>query len=212
MRIGYLLEWSATRKDGVNMKTGDVASFLGVKAVTVRKYALALEKAGYLVERSDSNNRSYTEKDAMVMHELATLCKDSGISVEKAAMLVAARNSQFLTDTGNANMPAVNAENRYDKRYDQALELLKQMTEHSKQQAGDMASMREQLELQSSGIAALQQELEETKKFLAASAERKWWNIFHRSPDKPVPGDRDPEMEWNRKKQRERDIYTPGRG
>ncbi|MGO4953569.1 hypothetical protein [Paenibacillus sp. DRB1-1] len=194
------------------MKTGDVASFLGVKAVTVRKYAMALEKAGYLLERSDSNNRSYTEKDAMVMRELATLCKDSGISVEKSAMIVTARHMQFLSDTGDGNMPVINGESRHDKRYDQAIELLKQMAERSQQQAGDMASMREQMELQSNGIAALQKELEATKQLLAASQERKWWQFLRRSTDKPEQGGPDPETEWNRKKQRERDIYTPGRG
>jgi len=194
------------------MKTGDVASFLGVKAVTVRKYAMALEKAGYLLERSETNNRSYTEKDAMVMRELATLCKDSGISVEKSAMIVTARHMQFLSDMEASNMPVASEENRYDKRYDKAIELLKQMAEHSQQQAGDMASMREQMELQSDGIAALQQELAETKQLLAASQERKWWQIFRRSADKPEQGGPDPETEWNRKKQRERDIYTPGRG
>ncbi|URJ38188.1 hypothetical protein MF625_005059 (plasmid) [Paenibacillus polymyxa] len=194
------------------MKTGDVASFLGVKAVTVRKYAMALEKAGYLLERSDSNNRSYTEKDAMVMRELATLCKDSGISVEKSAMIVTARHMQFLSDTEASNMPVASEGNRYDKRYDQAIELLKQIAEHSQQQAGDMASMREQLEQQNSGIAALQQELLETKQLLAATADRKWWNFFRRSTDKVDPAAPDPETEWNRKKQRERDIYTPGRG
>jgi DNA-binding transcriptional MerR regulator len=194
------------------VKTGDVASFLGVKAVTVRKYAMALEKAGYLLERSDSNNRSYTEKDAMVMRELATLCKDSGISVEKSAMIVTARHMQFLSDTEALNMPVASEENRYDKRYDQAIELLKQMAEHSQQQAGDVASMREQMELQSNGIAALQKELEETKQLLAAAQERKWWQFLRRSTDKPEQGGPDPETEWNRKKQRERDIYTPGRG
>lgn len=187
------------------MKTADVASFLGVKAVTVRKYALALEKAGYLVERSDSNNRTYSEKDAMVMRELATLCKDSGISVEKSAMIVTARHMQFLSDTGDGNMPVINGESRHDKRYDQAFELLKQMAEHSKQQAGDIASMRD-------GIAALQEELAETKRLLAASSERKWWQFLRRNVDKPEQGGPDPETEWNRKKQRERDIYTPGRG
>ncbi|MFK4475790.1 DNA-binding transcriptional MerR regulator [Paenibacillus sp. RC73] len=194
------------------MKTADVASFLGVKAVTVRKYALALEKAGYLVERSDSNNRTYGEKDAMIMRELATLCKDSGISVEKAAMVVAAKHMQFLAATGDVNMPVLNDESRYDKRYDQALELLQQMTEYSKQQAGDMASMRSEIGLQSDSIADLKRELLETKKLLAASSERKWWNFFRRREESHDPAAPDPEADWNRKKQRERDIYTPGRG
>ncbi|MEK5090507.1 MerR family transcriptional regulator [Paenibacillus sp. FSL M8-0228] len=191
------------------MKTADVASFLGVKPVTVRKYATALEKAGYIVERSDSNNRSYTEKDAMMMKELATLCKDNGISIEKGATFIAAKNIRL---SGATEAVVATAENRYDERYDQALELLKQMSEHSKQQAGDIASMRAQMEQQSSGIAALQQELEETKKLLDSSLQRKWWNFFRRNADKLDQGERDPEMVWKKKKQREQDIYTPGRG
>lgn len=197
---------------GDSLKTADVASFLGVKAVTVRKYALALEKAGYLVERSDSNNRTYSEKDAMVMRELATLCKDIGLSVEKAAMAVAAKHMRFLSDTGDGNMPVLGDENRYDERYDQAIELLKQMAEHSQQQAGDMASIRAEMQLQSESIEALQRELAETKRLLAASSERKWWNFFRRREESHDLAEPDPEVQWNRKQQRERDIYTPGRG
>jgi DNA-binding transcriptional MerR regulator len=192
-----------------SMKTADVASFLGVKAVTVRKYATALEKAGYLVERRDTNNRSYTERDARVMQELVMICKHSGMSVEKGATVVAAKYMEFLADTEPVVMSNTS---RYDKQYDQAIELLRSMSDSSKQQAGDIASMRTQIELQSSGIAALQQELAETKKLLAASSERKWWNFFRRSTDKPDQDGRDPEIEWIRKKQREQDIYTPGRG
>jgi len=44
--------------------TKDIADMLGVEAVTIRKYALALEKAGYIVDRINGKNRAYSERDA----------------------------------------------------------------------------------------------------------------------------------------------------
>ncbi|MDT2262665.1 hypothetical protein P7H12_01920 [Paenibacillus larvae] len=69
--------------------TKDMAAMLGIETVTVRKYALALEKAGYIISRDDKDRRTYSDVDAMALQQLFTLRERSGMTVEKSAEMVA---------------------------------------------------------------------------------------------------------------------------
>ncbi|MEE4565937.1 DUF3967 domain-containing protein [Paenibacillus polymyxa] len=202
------------------MKTADMARFLDVQAVTVRKYATALEKAGYLFERIDGKNREYNEQDVTIMKELTTLCNRSGLGVEKAAFVVVTRFKERLTDDTEKSFPAVlTPEERRIERYGDALQIIQTISEqnaalieHMNHQDEEIARLHKRMDEQNHNLSAILRESLEAKRMIAATQERKWWNFFRRSPDKPDQGERDPETEWNRKKQRERDIYTPGRG
>lgn len=74
--------------------TSEIADMLGVEAVTVRKYALALEKAGYIVERDAGDRRTYNERDAMAFQQLKALRERSGMSVEMAASVISSRHKE----------------------------------------------------------------------------------------------------------------------
>jgi DNA-binding transcriptional MerR regulator len=98
--------------------TKDLAEMLGIEAVTVRKYALALEKAGYIVDRSDSDRRAYSEKDAMVFQQLKALRDRNAFNVETAAMVVASKHikasESVSLSPSEKNSPDVM---QYDERY-----------------------------------------------------------------------------------------------
>lgn len=81
--------------------TKDLADMLGVEAVTIRKYALALEKAGYDIDRSDGKNRSYSERDAMAFKYMQTIRSRTGITVEAAADVVATKNKTDIANNGS---------------------------------------------------------------------------------------------------------------
>lgn len=74
--------------------TSDIAEMLGVEAVTVRKYALALEKFGYIVERDAGDRRVYSERDAMAFQQLKALRERSGMSVDNAATVITMRYNE----------------------------------------------------------------------------------------------------------------------
>lgn len=92
---------------------------LAVEAVTIRKYCQALERAGYVINRSNGKDRVYTEKDAMTLKYLQTIRSRSGLSVESACLVVMARK---MTDTENEsvidNIGDAGILTRYANQYD----------------------------------------------------------------------------------------------
>ncbi|RGL29685.1 DUF3967 domain-containing protein [Paenibacillus polymyxa] len=173
-----------------------------------------------MFERIDGKNREYNEQDVTIMKELTTLCNRSGLGVEKAAFVVVTRFKERLTDDTEKSFPAVvTPEERQIERYGETLHIIETikeqnaaLIEHMNRQDEEIARLHKRMDEQNHNLSVILRESLEAKRMIAATQERKWWNFFRRSPDKPDQGERDPETEWNRKKQRERDIYTPGRG
>lgn len=99
--------------------TRDIADMLGVEAVTVRKYALALEKYGFSVYRSDGKNRSFSEQDVMAFRQLMTLRERSGVNVETAAQIVASKHKGVTVDSVSiVHNDGEALPQHYDDRYD----------------------------------------------------------------------------------------------
>lgn len=108
--------------------TKDLADMLGIEAVTIRKYALALEKAGYIVDRSDTDRRTYSEKDAMVFQQLKALRDRNAFNVETAAMVVASKHLKASESVSLTPME-VNSPDKmqYDERYTMLVQKLDQV-------------------------------------------------------------------------------------
>lgn len=99
--------------------TRELADMLGVEAVTIRKYALALEKYGFSVYRSDGKNRSFSESDVMVFQQLKTLRERSGVNVETAAQLVASKqNTDTQKNVSIVHNDDITLQDQYDQRYE----------------------------------------------------------------------------------------------
>lgn len=100
----------------VRYTTKDIADRLGVEAVTVRKYALALEKAGYNIDRSDGKNRSYNATDVMAFQYMQSIRSQTSITVEEAANLVAHKNNvATAADTSIVHSEGEASQERYDQ-------------------------------------------------------------------------------------------------
>ncbi|WP_336775373.1 MerR family transcriptional regulator [Paenibacillus sp. MMO-58] len=100
----------------------EVADLLGIEAVTVRKYSLALEKFGYNVERSDGKNRDFSERDVMALKYLQTIRARTSITVDEAAQLVANRELNDMHSESNIVRSVEDAFSgdiikRYETRY-----------------------------------------------------------------------------------------------
>lgn len=99
----------------IRYTTKDIADKLGVEAVTVRKYALALEKAGYSIERSDGKNRSYNATDVMAFQYMQSIRSQTSITVEEAANLVAQKNNNATeNDTSIVHSESETLPDRYE--------------------------------------------------------------------------------------------------
>ncbi|MED0988104.1 DUF3967 domain-containing protein [Bacillus paramycoides] len=67
----------------------EVYNRLGVSGSTLRKYSDVLEREGYDVKKNSRGRREYTEFDVMLIEQLVELSKQDGMSLEKAAKMMA---------------------------------------------------------------------------------------------------------------------------
>ncbi|MBE7106169.1 DUF3967 domain-containing protein [Bacillus cereus] len=67
----------------------EVYKRLGVSGSTLRKYSDVLEREGYDVKKSSRGRREYTEFDVLLIEQLVELSKQDGMTLEKAAKLIA---------------------------------------------------------------------------------------------------------------------------
>lgn len=176
--------------------TKEISEMLGVKAVTVRKYAAALEKAGYIVSKGATGHREYSEEDATAFRQLQALCERSGMTVETAAEVVSTRHQRASESVA----PAIIGEEsrvieQYNERYNEALELIGQLVEANRTQADQMDRLHKRMDEQHSNISLILREMQETRRMIAATTGRKWWEFWK----KDLPDGPDPETNWNRK-------------
>lgn len=166
----------------------EIAAILGVKPVTVRKYAAALEDAGYIVERSDSGHRVYSEVDATVYRELQALCERSGMTVEKAAMVVATQHVRARGSVAPAVIEQQNAiAQRYEERYTEMMGIIETLKEQNER-------LNKRMEEQNTNVSVILREILETKKLLIEKNNRKWWKFWGKGAQVVDPND--PEQAW----------------
>lgn len=168
--------------------TKDVAEMLGVEAVTIRKYCQALERAGYVINRSNGKDRTYTEKDAMTLKYLQAIRNKSGLSVEAACLVVQAKK---FTDTDNEsvsdNIGEAVALTRYANQYDSLTakvdaqaEQIGQLIELNRALVERLDSREEYERKRDSQVtemlAAIREQKEATKQLAAAKENRTLWD------------------------------------
>lgn len=165
--------------------TKDIADMLGVEPVTVRKYAQALEHAGYNVARINGKDRRYTDEDVMTLRYMQTIRSRSGLSVEAAAI---ASQAKKVADTRKKN----DSENigdlvefdRYDKQYDALAEQVASLVEMNRQLV-ERLDRRDEYEKKRDDqviemLAAIREQKEVMRQLAAAQNSKRtlWGRIF----------------------------------
>lgn len=175
--------------------TKEISEIIGVKAVTVRKYAGELEKAGYSVSKSASGHREYSEEDATAFRHMKALCEQSGMTVELAAKVVSAKHLK----ASESIAPMINAgENQiveqYDGRYTEMIGIMKSMADQNNQQAAELDRLHKRMDDQNANITVILREVLETRRMVAAANDKKWWQPWKKSL--ALPDLSDPETRW----------------
>ncbi|HHC3419118.1 TPA: hypothetical protein ACN7HN_005482 [Klebsiella pneumoniae] len=99
--------------------TKEIADTLKISESAVRKYALALEKAGYEFEKSGTA-RLFKHHDVEVFRKINKLTENSKLNVEYAVTVVMSRNTQTTSTVAGSNaVISTNQENTM--QYDAAL-------------------------------------------------------------------------------------------
>jgi DNA-binding transcriptional MerR regulator len=179
----------------------DIAAMIDIAESTVRKYAAALEGAGYPFTKDGEGEKAariFTESDAMVIRHLKDLREKTNIPVEQAAQLISAKHPKGMTQVAafDAIAPKVdldaviNAINeRHDKRYsdletkvDSLMDLNKALLERldKREQAAAIAAASEDQreEREKERDAKLTQVLREIQEAKAAANKSVWSRLF----------------------------------
>ncbi|MEH7043892.1 DUF3967 domain-containing protein [Bacillus thuringiensis] len=69
--------------------SNEVYSRLGISGSTLRKYSDVLEREGFDVRKNTRGRREYTEFDVVLIEQLVELSKQDGMTLEKAAKMIA---------------------------------------------------------------------------------------------------------------------------
>ncbi|MCQ6281307.1 MerR family transcriptional regulator [Bacillus sp. EB600] len=79
--------------------TKDIAKIVGIQNQKVRKYAQALEKAGYKFTRNDRGFRVFTDIDVPLIQEIIKLSYDTGMNIEQIALKVVKQQNSNTDST-----------------------------------------------------------------------------------------------------------------
>ncbi|OOR20555.1 DUF3967 domain-containing protein [Bacillus cereus] len=77
--------------DEIVYSASEVYKRLGISDSTLRKYMEVLQRENYVVKKDNRGRRQYTEHDVMVIDKLIELSKHDGMTLEKAAKMIAQR-------------------------------------------------------------------------------------------------------------------------
>ena len=151
--------------------TKDIANIVGIATPTVRKYAQALEKAGYTFIKNDQGFRIFTDKDIQIFERMKEMSNDTGMPVDRiASMLVSEQKNDASDPIRIESEVATPLENelkmidesdigRIDRQYEALLkeiQELKQIVIAQQKYIDERLNTRDELLLQS--IRALQEQ------------------------------------------------------
>lgn len=120
--------------------SNEVYSRLGVSGSTLRKYSDVLEREGYDVKKNSRGRREYTEFDVVLIEQLVELSKQDGMTLEKAAKMIA---KQF--GIANKKMESQGNPVPYQMQYQFQQQYSAMMEEINKVQQANLLEMEKRL-------------------------------------------------------------------
>jgi DNA-binding transcriptional MerR regulator len=104
-------------------KTKDVSERCNLATPTVRKYAQALERNGFLFEY-DGSSRLYSESDILVFHQMKKMSENTNMGIDMIAQIVIHKYQQSdtiqpvaSTDSPSEPGETANGITQYDEQY-----------------------------------------------------------------------------------------------
>lgn len=104
-------------------KTKDVSERCNLATPTVRKYAQALERNGFIFEYEGASRR-YSESDILVFHQMKKMSENTNMGIDMIAQIVIHKYQQSdtlqsvaATDTSPEPSETANGITQYDEKY-----------------------------------------------------------------------------------------------
>jgi len=170
--------------------TKEISHMTDIAESTIRKYALLLERAGWLFLRNENGYRVFTEKDIFIFNEFKNLSKKN-LQVDDIAKIIASKHKNAMAEAvterqENLDVQGVSPvtlekllekmdmllqENEIQKQFNQ--ELLRRLDQQSRY-------IEESLEKRDQHLLASIREVQEIKLLAAAAEEKKkkWFEFW----------------------------------
>lgn len=184
---------------------GEVAKSLGIARSSLTKYCIALENKDYKFIRGSNNSRAFRSKDLLLLQRMKDLVQDKGMTMETSVNVVLSmlpeeeRTGAILNE--NKIIPSETTSKEQEENTQ--ISLLMDKLEYINEISDRLNSMEKELkdikaqnkilqdqndelkttvETSSSkrdeNLLSLIREVQDTKKMIAASQEKKWWEFW----------------------------------
>jgi biotin operon repressor len=120
---------------GKEYATKDISNMVGIASPTVRKYAQALEKAGYSFMKNEKGFRIFLDKDIFAFNEIKNMSKKTAMPVEKVAEMIVFNKQQGIQHEATSDTPEIIESDsaikgdivQYDSRYNELMDKLSKL-------------------------------------------------------------------------------------
>ncbi|GAE32863.1 DUF3967 domain-containing protein [Halalkalibacter hemicellulosilyticus] len=159
-----------------------IADELGIGSSTLRKWCLSLEQTGYSFMRSSKDQRLFTSTDLKYLHQFNVLIKEHHFTLKNASMVI---YTGFQQQASKSQAPSVlHQEEQKQPFYDEQKEIIQKMSEQLEKQEHFNRALLERLDQRDQkleermnerdqNLMKALREIQETKKLIAASQEKK---------------------------------------
>ncbi|MDZ4533889.1 DUF3967 domain-containing protein [Bacillus cereus] len=194
--------------DEIVYSAGEVYKRLGISDSTLRKYMEVLQREGFTVKKDNRGRRQYTDNDIMVIEKLIELSKHDGMTLEKAAKMIAQQIEKVNPDliqeeTEETDLVPFHIKQQLQEQYSvmvqemnqSMLAMEKRLSEQAKQSNEEIKAsveahnerVEKRLEARDETLMKTLREMQETKRMMqefrdevAAAKEKKkpWWKFW----------------------------------
>ncbi|MBO1582551.1 DUF3967 domain-containing protein [Bacillus sp. XF8] len=194
--------------DEIVYSASEVYKRLGISDSTLRKYMEVLQREGYTVKKDKRGRREYTEYDVMVLEKLIELSKHDGMTLEKAAKLIAQKLESVDTNaktegSQETDIIPFHIQQQFQQQYNvmtqemnqSILDMEKRLSEQAEQRNEEIKTsiekhnerVEKRLEARDETLMKTLREIQEAKKLMkeyheevAAAKENKkpWWRFW----------------------------------
>lgn len=193
--------------DEIVYSASEVYKRLGISDSTLRKYMEVLSREGFAVNKDNRGRRQYTDSDILVIEKLIELSKHDGMTLEKAAKMIAQQIEKVNPDliqeeTEETDLVPFHIKQQLQEQYSvmaqemnqSMLAMEKRLSEQAKQSNEEIKAsveahnerVEKRLEARDETLMKTLREMQETKRVMqefrnevAAAKERKpWWKFW----------------------------------
>lgn len=184
---------------------GEVAKSLGIARSSLTKYCIALENKDYKFIRGSNNSRAFRSKDLLLLQRMKDLIQDKGMTMETAVNVVLSMlpeeerigaildENKIMSPETRSNEQEENTQisllvdklgyiDEISDRLNSMEKELKDIKTQNKILQDQNYELRTTVETSSNkrdeNLLSLIREVQDTKKMIAASQEKKWWEFW----------------------------------